>query len=147
MRIGVDPTGGVDAGSPNVVWASEVNPPNGTFAELAVLTVENNESAYVTIYIAAEPQYAVKHNDIYVDDVSVIFKGQGAPTLPPAPQPVGSSNIVRVAAVRAPDPVLEGLVPTAAPANAGGSSPLVGVALGLGLSAVVGITLTRKESR
>lgn len=149
MRIGVDPTGGVDAGSPDVIWGDEVNPPNAAFVQLAPLTVANNESAQVTVYIAADPQYAFKHNDIYVDDVSVIFKRQGAPALPPAPQPVGSSNIVRVAAVSAPDPVLEGLVPVAAPADAGGST-LAGSAAALGgLLAVIAVTVLsqRRESR
>jgi hypothetical protein len=83
MRIGIDPYGGMDPESPDVVWSNgghAIEP----YDEYQLLTVETvARSDRVTVFIWGQAEWALKHNNAYVDDVRLIAIGDGT-TLPPA---------------------------------------------------------------
>jgi len=74
--IGIDPTGGRDAASDKVVWSEPAMACN-RWVRLQVATVA--ESGTVTVFLKGKPEYRVKHNDSYWDDLVLIA---GAPLVP-----------------------------------------------------------------
>lgn len=86
VSIGIDPTGGVDGSSPNVIWSPQVKEYN-RWAQLQVMAVA--QSATVTVFTRGAPLYRVKHNDSYWDDASVVASA------PPPPPPVPPTSTPR----------------------------------------------------
>ncbi len=91
-RVGIDPTGGTNAFSPNVVWSSYINPLDA-FVQQSVEAVAQGTS--VTVFIWSWPTYPELHTDIYVDDASLMAVGQGevattAPTQAGTPAPTNT---------------------------------------------------------
>ena len=84
VSIGIDPTGGVDGSSPNVIWSAPAKEYN-QWMQLQVTAVAR--SATVTVFIRGAPLYRVKHNDSYWDDASVVAS---APPLPPPTPPTST---------------------------------------------------------
>ena len=84
VSIGIDPTGGVDGGSPNVIWSDPVREYN-QWVQLEVKAVAR--SGTVTVFTRGAPLYRVKHNDSYWDDASVVAS---APPLPPPTRPTST---------------------------------------------------------
>lgn len=84
MRIGVDPYGGVDPESTDVVWSDEGNAvqPYDAYARLEVETVARSDRCTVLVWGQAE--WPLKHNDAYVDDV-VLVEVDGEPGPEPGP--------------------------------------------------------------
>lgn len=92
VRVGIDPTGGTNAFSSNIVWSAFANPLDA-FVQQSVEAVAQGSS--VTVFISSAPDYPEKHVDIYVDDASLIAIGQGevptaAPGTPGTPQPTAT---------------------------------------------------------
>jgi LysM repeat protein len=90
MRVGIDPTGGTDAFSPNVVWST----PFDTYDTWGLYSVETTAAgSTVTVFTRSTPHYGFEHNDIYVDDASLVEVGAGGGgngqpvVVPPAPPP------------------------------------------------------------
>jgi LysM repeat protein len=97
MRVGIDPFGGTDAFSPNIIWSD----PFDTFDAWGLYSVEATAgSGTVTVFTRSTPHYGNQHNDIYVDDASLVVVnssnpgGNGGgnvppnnPPPPPAPEP------------------------------------------------------------
>ena len=92
MRVGIDPFGGTDAFSSNVIWSDAFD----TFDAWGLYSIEATaQSGTVTVFTRSAPHYGMQHNDIYVDDASLVQVDAGggnispppapAPTLPPAP--------------------------------------------------------------
>jgi LysM repeat protein len=78
LRVGIDPTGGTSPFSPSVVWSSYANPLDA-YAQQAVEAVAQGDKA--TVFVWSAPQYALKHNETFVDNASLVVTGQGpAPT-------------------------------------------------------------------
>jgi hypothetical protein len=77
---GIDPNGGIEGGSGNVVWGQPVTSCN-EWVLLSVTTVA--KSSTVTVFARGEPEYRVKHNDAYWDDASLTV--QAPPTATPRP--------------------------------------------------------------
>ncbi|MBI5566741.1 MAG: LysM peptidoglycan-binding domain-containing protein [Chloroflexi bacterium] len=75
LRVGIDPTGGANAFSSNVIWSNEANPLDAFFQQSVEAVAQGST---VTVFIWSAPQYSSKHVDIYVDDASLIALGQGA---------------------------------------------------------------------
>ncbi len=72
MAVGIDPFGGTDAFSPNVVWAA----PFDTFDAWGLYTVQATaQSSSVTVFTRSTPLYGSQHNDIYLDDASLVAVG------------------------------------------------------------------------
>jgi hypothetical protein len=65
QRVGIDPTGGTDWGSPNVIWGEQRMQYDlfGLFTVSAVATAET-----ITVFTWSRPNIPVKHNDVYWDD-------------------------------------------------------------------------------
>lgn len=88
MRVGIDPTGGANAFSPNVIW-SPVNDTYDAWGLYAVEAVARGRA--VTVFTRSTPLYPLQHNDIYLDDASLVVVGGGAAP-PVAPGASGAST-------------------------------------------------------
>ena len=98
MRIGIDPFGGTNAFSPNVIWTT----PNDTFDAWGLYTVQAAaQASTVTVFTRSTPFYGFQHNDMYLDDASLVAVGAGGSSsgnggtvvqapAPPAAGPGGS---------------------------------------------------------
>lgn len=88
MRVGIDPTGGTNGFSPNIIWSA----PNDVYDAWGLYQVEAiAQGTTVTVFTRSAPVYGVQHNDVYVDDGSLVVVGAGAAVAAPVP-PTG--NIV-----------------------------------------------------
>ncbi|WP_420627311.1 hypothetical protein [Candidatus Leptofilum sp.] len=65
QRVGIDPTGGTDWQSPNVVWG-EMRMQYDEFGLFSVEAVAEAET--ITVFLWSRPNIPVKHNDVYWDD-------------------------------------------------------------------------------
>jgi hypothetical protein len=104
VRVGVDPAGGVNPGAPTVVWGAEINPLSA-WQPLPPVQGQVGESGLLTIFLRSSPVYALKHNDVYWDDVQVTLVAVGQ-----APPAAGGGGGAGLAAAPPPDPILDGLV-------------------------------------
>lgn len=86
--VGIDPTGGTDPYSPNVVW-SEPTMIYDVWTRLSVTTAAQGDA--VTVFTKGQPEFAVKHNDSFWDDACLIVV---APTPRPTntPQPTATAT-------------------------------------------------------
>jgi len=68
QRIGIDPTGGTNWNSPNVLWSS----PHGQYDEFGFFQVcATAQNGHMTVFTFSEPEWAAKHNDVYWDDAEL----------------------------------------------------------------------------
>ncbi|MCP4415743.1 MAG: hypothetical protein GY805_03920 [Chloroflexi bacterium] len=67
QRVGIDPTGGTDWQSSNVVWG-EMRMQYDEFGLFSVEAVAQAET--ITVFIWSRPNIPVKHNDVYWDDAT-----------------------------------------------------------------------------
>ncbi len=75
LSVGIDPTGGTDWNSPNVVWS----PRSNVLDQWVELSVQARaQGGAVTIYLRGDAEFRLKHNDAYFDDVCVTI-------VPPTP--------------------------------------------------------------
>ncbi|UCC65380.1 MAG: hypothetical protein JSV36_10190 [Anaerolineae bacterium] len=84
VSVGIDPTGGVDGGSPNVIWSEPIREYN-KWVQPQVTAVAR--SSTVTLFTRGAPLYRVKHNDSYWDDASAVA---AAPPPPPPTRPTST---------------------------------------------------------
>ena len=145
MKIGVDPYGGSDPACPSVVWGNAGNPLD-VWHEVPPVEVTAGDAGKVTIFLSSNPNYPVKHNDIYWDDVYAKFKGMETPDLPaetagPAQSGTGGNPAVTATP---PDPILDGMVEGDGQPGKGGDAGWVWLAL---LVAVGGAVLTLDRIR
>ena len=70
QKVGIDPFGGEDWTSANIIWgpASEQYNAYGLFNSCAIA-----QSNQLTVYAYSEPEWAVKHNDVYWDDAELVL--------------------------------------------------------------------------
>ncbi len=88
MRIGIDPTGGSNPYSGNIQWTT-VNDTYDAWGFYAIEAVAQNST--VTVFTRSLPVYGLQHNDIYLDDASLVVVGTG-------PAPTGGNPVPTVAA-------------------------------------------------
>lgn len=74
QRVGIDPTGGTDWESPNIIWSDSDDGTPGrmqydTFGQFAIEAVAEAET--VTVFMWSRPNIPVKHNDVYWDDAEL----------------------------------------------------------------------------
>ncbi len=86
MKVGIDPCGGDDPWSSNIVWGPEFDTYD-TYGYYEVRATAQCDK--VTVFTHSMPEKAMKHNDVYVDDAElVVIDASGAPVaVAPAPQP------------------------------------------------------------
>lgn len=91
MQIGIDPTGGTNPFSPNVVW-SGFNQAFDAYQPFSVQAQAQGDKVTVFTFSAPSvnpnsPDYGFKHTDVYWDDAALVVVGAGAAPPPPAPPP------------------------------------------------------------
>ncbi|HOT93220.1 MAG TPA: LysM peptidoglycan-binding domain-containing protein [Anaerolineae bacterium] len=85
-RIGIDPKGGTDPWSPNVVWSPEIDAYD-VWTYFQVEAVAENSTVTVFTYSWADWKDEIfrMHNDVYVDDAVLIALNESQATATPAP--------------------------------------------------------------
>lgn len=76
LRVGLDPTGGTDPFSANIVWSGEMD----SFDRWSPYSVEAVAQAdAVTVFTHSRPEWTARrsHNDVYVDEASLVKVGEG----------------------------------------------------------------------
>ena len=71
QKVGIDPTGGTDWMSEDIVWSDQDVHPLGRiqYDEYGLFTVtQKTDSSKVSVYFYSQPEFAVKHNNVYWDD-------------------------------------------------------------------------------
>ncbi len=72
LKVGIDPYGGTDPFSPNIVWSA----PGDSYDTFAQFTVQATAAANaVTVFTYSQPVYPLQHNDVYVDDAALVVAG------------------------------------------------------------------------
>jgi LysM repeat protein len=85
MKIGIDPTGGTDPWSKDVVWSTERDVYD-KFERYEVQAVARSNK--VTVFTYSRPENPMQHNDVYLDDAELVAVGGGVSvpvTVNPAP--------------------------------------------------------------
>lgn len=85
-RIGIDPTGGTNPWSSNVVWSPELN----AYDAWTYFQVEANaQNSTVTVFTYSRPDWTDTYfrinNDVYLDDASLVSLDEALPTATPEP--------------------------------------------------------------
>jgi LysM repeat protein len=75
VRVGIDPTGGKDANSPNVVWSAFAQPWD-SFQQITV-DARSSTDAGVTVFLYATQDFPMLLNNVYWDNVSLTNLGPG----------------------------------------------------------------------
>ena len=105
-RIGIDPTGGTNPWSSNVVWSPELNAYDAWTYFQVEATAQNST---VTVFTYSRPDwtdtYFRVNNDVYLDDASLVSLDEALPTPEPA-----------TAEPAAPTATLDPSMPTSTPA-------------------------------
>jgi hypothetical protein len=84
LQIGIDPAGNIDPFSVDIIWSPEA-PMNQVIDGWSQLTVEASAKAtMVTVFVRTRPDFANKHNNIYLDDASLESVGQAPEGTAPA---------------------------------------------------------------
>ncbi len=77
VNVGIDPTGGTDGNSPNIVWSSDAEFYD-EYRELGINASSVNTA--VTVFVRSAPQGFVGTSNIYLDDASLVVLGSAPPT-------------------------------------------------------------------
>ncbi|HLF28392.1 MAG TPA: LysM peptidoglycan-binding domain-containing protein [Anaerolineae bacterium] len=91
MKIGIDPTGGRNPWSADIVWSPEFD----SYDQFGYYQVTATASANkVTVFTYSRPEKDLKHNDLYVDDVELVAvsipPGAAAPVVAPTQPPAAN---------------------------------------------------------
>lgn len=73
FKVGLDPTGGTDPWSPNVIW-TEPAYLYDTYALVGPVSAPVGTEGAVTVFTWAEAKWGVKHEDAYLDDASLVVQ-------------------------------------------------------------------------
>jgi hypothetical protein len=84
LKIGIDPTGGDNPFSSDIVWSQE-QAAWDAWVPFQVETVARNSTVTVFTHSRADWDWIRTNNDVYLDDASLVVIGQAQPTKPPAP--------------------------------------------------------------
>lgn len=77
QRIGIDPTGGTDWQSPNIIWG-EMRQQYDVFGLFLVEAVAQADT--ITVFTWSKPWIPAKHNDVYWDDAKLTLAPYGQVT-------------------------------------------------------------------
>ncbi len=89
VYVGIDPTGGTDWSSPNIVW-SEPQMAYNTWLNPSVSTVA--KAGTITVYLRGHPEFRNRFNDSYWDDACLTIV-RPKPTNTPIPPPTKTPTI------------------------------------------------------
>lgn len=118
MKVGIDPNGGTDPFSSNVIWSTPFN----TYDTWALYTIEAvAKGSTVTVFTHSQPRWGLEHNDIYIDDASlVVIDGSSSPAVTATTAPTATKA---PGATSAPASTATNPSPTLAPAPTNTSAP------------------------
>ncbi len=68
LQVGIDPTGGNDPWSPNIIWTAPTDSYD-VFTKFTVDAIAKNN--VVSVWTKSRPEMALQHNDVYVDEASL----------------------------------------------------------------------------
>ena len=88
FQVGIDPTGGNNPWSPNIVWTAPAESFD-TFTQFVVEAVAKNN--VVSVWTRSRPNMALQHVDVYVDEASLNVVQSAKPA---AKAPIKSTRIV-----------------------------------------------------
>lgn len=95
VQVGIDPTGGTDGTSANVVW-STASVQYDAYNQYNVTAT--SQGAAVTVFVRSTVSVPVKSNNIYIDDASLVIDTGSVPTNAPAatntPIPTSTNTLV-----------------------------------------------------
>jgi hypothetical protein len=84
MRIGIDPTGGRNPWSADIVWSPERDTYDQFgYYQITAVAATNR----VTVFTYSRPEKAMKHNDVYVDDLELVAVSIPGGSAAPAQSP------------------------------------------------------------
>ena len=87
LSIGLDPTGAGFAGwaapPPTIIWSEPLTPSELLNKWAWLRVVATAQSDKITVYVRSSPQYAVKHNAIFIDSARLILLSTPLPTPTP----------------------------------------------------------------
>lgn len=91
MKVGLDPLGGTDPFNSRIVWSTPFN----TYDVWALYSVEAvAQNSTVTVFTYSQPRWGLEHNDIYLDDASlVVTDGSAAPSPSATPAPTTTPSV------------------------------------------------------
>jgi hypothetical protein len=89
LRVGIDPFGGTDPFSANIVW-SPFGDSYDVYKQFSVEAVAQSNA--VTVFTYSRPIYPLQHNDGYLDDGALVVVGTAAAPAPAPAAGAGSSN-------------------------------------------------------
>ncbi|MBN1681351.1 MAG: LysM peptidoglycan-binding domain-containing protein [Anaerolineae bacterium] len=114
VRVGIDPKGGTDGTSPNIVWSSD-SEFYDQWRELSVVATAQNTA--VTVFVRSAPEGFVGTSNIYLDDAALLPLGEAPPTAT-LPGPTNTPDIFVPTQEGTVTPVQATLTPTPLPATA-----------------------------
>lgn len=92
FRVGIDPNGGTDPFSGNIVWSNAAFHYD-TFGRVGPLQATVGGSGAVTLFLQSYAKWEVKHNDAYVDSptLKLVSLGETPTETPPPPPPTSDA--------------------------------------------------------
>lgn len=89
IQVGIDPTGGTDASSTNIVWSQ----PSVQYDAYNQYTVTaSSQGTAVTVFVRSTVSTPVKNTSIYIDDASLTLASSGSATATSSPIPLPSAT-------------------------------------------------------
>ena len=85
--IGIDPNGGLDPLSSNVVWGEIRHIYNG-YHQLPAAVTTVGPSGTITVFVRSTTLWAFRHNDFYLDDAELVYVDEE-----PKPPPAGDVGV------------------------------------------------------
>ncbi len=71
FKVGIDPTGGLDPWSPNIVWSEDAWH-RDEYGGVGPVEATVSEGGAITVFIFGEAKWGLKHNDAYWDDAVLV---------------------------------------------------------------------------
>lgn len=105
MRIGIDPYGGIDAESNDIVWCEAIQPYDA-FSPLEIRTKTKSDRA--SIWMWGQAEWPGTNNDAYVDDCGLFYLREDQVPEPPEPPAGDVTRALLLQAIEAAAQVLRG---------------------------------------
>lgn len=93
LKVGIDPYGFWDPFSDRIVWSPEA-PMASIIDGYGSITVDAvAQDTTITVFVYSRPEFANKHNNVYIDDASLVIAGPPQPTITNTPLPATDTPI------------------------------------------------------
>jgi len=91
FQVGIDPNGGTDPFSPNIVWSTAKRSPD-RYSKIGPATAQVGDAGTVTVFLRSKTKWMYKYQDAYWDDAKLVMTAPGTPptNTPPPPPPTAT---------------------------------------------------------